>query len=84
MNINPKVQLTQNTIHRPHEGQEEGRPHVDTSILLRRGIKIPIGGNLETKGRVVTKGKAIQRLLHIGIHPYTVTKPVTIVDANKH
>ena len=32
---------------------------VDTSSLLGRGIKIPIGGNLETKARVVTKGKAI-------------------------
>jgi hypothetical protein len=40
--ISPEARNTQDTIHRPHETQEEGRP-VDTSILLRRGNKIPNG-----------------------------------------
>ena len=32
---------------------------VDTSVLLRRGIKIPMGGDTETKCGVETEGKAI-------------------------
>jgi hypothetical protein len=42
---------------------------VDTSVLLRRGDKILIGGNMETKCGAETEGKAIQRLPHMGIHP---------------
>jgi hypothetical protein len=33
---------------------------VDTSDLLRRGIKIPMGGDTETKFGAETKGKVIQ------------------------
>jgi hypothetical protein len=48
---------------------------VNASVLLRRGNKILMGGNTETKCGVETEGKAIQRLLHLGIHfIYTVTK----------
>jgi hypothetical protein len=32
---------------------------VDASVLLRRGSKIPMGGNTETKCRAETEGKAI-------------------------
>jgi hypothetical protein len=42
---------------------------VDTSILLRKGNKIPIEGVTETKCGAETEGKAIQRLPHLGIHP---------------
>jgi hypothetical protein len=42
---------------------------MDTSILLRRGNKIPMGGVTETKFEADTEGKAIQRLPHLGIHP---------------
>ena len=42
---------------------------VDTSILLRRGNKIPMEGVTETKCGAETEGKAIQRLPHLGIHP---------------
>jgi hypothetical protein len=42
---------------------------VDTSILLRRGNKIPMEGITETKFRAETKGMTIQRLPHLGIHP---------------
>jgi hypothetical protein len=39
---------------------------VDASVLLRKGNKILMGGNMETKAE--TEGKAIQRLAHLGIH----------------
>jgi hypothetical protein len=42
---------------------------VDGSVLLRRGNKILTEGNMETKCGAETEGKAIQRLLHLGIHP---------------
>ena len=42
---------------------------VDTSVLLRRGNKIFIGGNMEKKCETVTEGKVIQRLPHLVIHP---------------
>jgi hypothetical protein len=35
---------------------------VDTSVLLRRGNKILMGENMETKRGAETEGKAIQRL----------------------
>jgi hypothetical protein len=42
---------------------------VDTSILLRRGNKIPMEGVTEIKCRADTEGMTIQRLPHLGIHP---------------
>jgi hypothetical protein len=68
VNISPKVQNTQDTIHRPYEAQEEGRPEC-ASVLLRWGNKILTGGNMETKCEAETEGKAIQRLPHLQIHP---------------
>ena len=41
---------------------------VDTSVLFRRGIKIPMGGDTETKCGAETERKAIQRLPHLGIY----------------
>jgi hypothetical protein len=41
---------------------------VDSSVLLRRGSKIPMGGDTETKCGPETEGKTIQRLPHLGIH----------------
>jgi hypothetical protein len=44
--------------------------HIEnSSILLRRGNKIPMEGVTETKCGVETEGMAIQRLPHLGIHP---------------
>ena len=53
-------------------------------VLLRRGIKIPMGGDTETKYGAVTKGKAIQRLSS-PVHPFYIQllNLDTIVDANK-
>ena len=42
---------------------------VDTLVLLRRGIKIPMGGDTETKCGAEIEGKTTQRLPHLGIHP---------------
>jgi hypothetical protein len=42
---------------------------VDASVLLRRGNKILMGGNMKTKYGAETEGKAIQRLPYLGIHP---------------
>ena len=42
---------------------------VDTSIILRRGNKIPMEGVTETKCEAETEGITIQRLPHLGIHP---------------
>jgi hypothetical protein len=42
---------------------------VDTSLLLRRGNKIPMEGDTETEVRAETEGRTIQRLLYAGIHP---------------
>jgi hypothetical protein len=42
---------------------------VDTFLLLRRGNKISMGGDRETKFGAETEGKAIQRLPHLGIQP---------------
>jgi hypothetical protein len=44
---------------------------VDTSILLRRGNKIPMEEFTETKFRAETEGRTIQRLPHPGTHPIT-------------
>ena len=41
---------------------------VDTLVLLTRGNKIPMGGDTVTKCGAETEEKAIQRLLHLGIH----------------
>jgi hypothetical protein len=42
---------------------------VDTSILLRRGNKIPIERVTETKFGAKTEGMTIQKLPHLGINP---------------
>jgi hypothetical protein len=59
-----KIQLTN---HRKLKKKED--QSVDTSILLRRGNKIPMEGVTETKCRAETEGRTIQRLPHLGIHP---------------
>jgi hypothetical protein len=41
---------------------------VDASVLLRRGNKILMGANMETKCRAEAEGNGIQRLSHLGIH----------------
>ena len=66
----PKIQFTDHMKLKKKEDQS-----VDTSVLLKPGNKIPMGGVTETKCGTETEGKAIQRLPHLGSIPYTVTKP---------
>jgi hypothetical protein len=42
---------------------------MDTLALLRKGNKIPMGGDIETKYGRETEGKIIQRPPNLGIHP---------------
>jgi hypothetical protein len=42
---------------------------MDTLVLLRRGKKIPKGGDIETKCGAESEGKTIQRLPHMVTHP---------------
>ena len=43
--------------------------HGNVAVLLRQVNKILIRGNMETKCGAETKGKVIQRLPHLWIHP---------------
>jgi hypothetical protein len=59
-----KIQFTDHMKLKKKEVQ-----NVDTSILLRKGNKIPMEGVTETKCRAETEEMTIQRLPHLGIHP---------------
>jgi hypothetical protein len=59
-----KIQFTD---HMKLKKKEEQR--MNTSILLRRGNKIPMERDTETKCGAETEGKAIQRLPQLGFHP---------------
>jgi hypothetical protein len=60
----PKIQFAKHMKLKKKEDQ-----NVDTSFLLRTGNKIPREGVTETKFGAETKGRTIQRLPHLGIHP---------------
>jgi hypothetical protein len=66
VDISPEAWNTQDTVHRPHETQED--QSVGTSISLRRGNKIPMEGATETKCAAETEGMTIQRLPHLGMN----------------
>jgi hypothetical protein len=55
---------------------------VNTSILLRRGNKIPMEGVTETKYGAETKRMTIQRRPNLGIHPIN-NHQNTNADANE-
>ena len=69
MDISPKTQNKQDTIHRLQEAQEEGRPKCECFGFSEKGNKILTGAIMETKYGAETEGKAIQRLSYLGIHP---------------
>jgi hypothetical protein len=58
----------QDTIHKTHETQEQGRPKCGYSILLKRGNKIPMERVTEVKCEAETEGMSTQRLTQLGIH----------------
>ena len=66
----PKIHFTDHMKLKKKEGQSR-----DASVLLIRENKILMGGNMETKCSAETKGNAIQRLPHLGIHPVYSHKP---------
>ena len=53
---------------------------VDTLILLRRGVKIPMEGVTETKYEPETEEMTIQRLPHLGIHTVKNHKTQTLLQ----
>jgi hypothetical protein len=78
VDISPKAQNTQDTIHRLPEAQKEGQPKCGASVLLRTGRKVLKGANTEKKCGADIEIKAIWRLSHMGIH---LIYADTIVDA---
>jgi hypothetical protein len=60
----PKIQFTDHMELKKKENQSVG-----ALVLLRKGDKIFMGTNMETKCTTETEGKAIQRLSHLGIYP---------------
>jgi hypothetical protein len=70
---------TQDTIHRPYEAQEEGRPKCGCFSALYKGNKIFTGGNMETKCGAETEGKATQRLSHLGTDPIYIHQTRTLL-----
>jgi hypothetical protein len=70
----PKIQLTD------HMKLKKDDQSVDTSILLRRGNKIPMERVTETKCWAETEEKAIQRLSQLGIHPIYRHQPQTLLQ----
>jgi hypothetical protein len=60
----PKIQFAKHMKSKNNEDQS-----MDTSLLLRMGNKIPMEGVTEKNFGAEMKGKTIQRLPHLGIHP---------------
>jgi hypothetical protein len=58
----PKIKFTD---HMKFKKEDQS---MDASVL-RRGNKIVMGANMVSKCGAETEGKAIQRLLYLGIHP---------------
>ena len=52
---------------------------MDSLVLLRRGNKIPTGGDTETKCEAETEGKTSHRLPLLGIHPIYSNKTKTLL-----
>ena len=66
----PEIQFTDQTKLKKKEDRS-----MDTLVLLRRGNKIPMEGDTETKCGKKTEGKTIPRLTHWGSIPSADTKP---------
>jgi hypothetical protein len=60
----PKIQLAKHMKLKKKEDQS-----VDTSVLLRRGNKMPLEGVTETKCEAETEGMMTQRPSQLGIYP---------------
>jgi hypothetical protein len=60
LNISPEVWNIQDTIHRPHEAHEEGRAQCRYFSPSKKELRIPMGGDTETKFGAETEGKNIK------------------------
>jgi hypothetical protein len=58
-----------NEVTQSQKNTHDMHSYVETLILLRRGNKIPVEGDTETKFGAETEGMTIQRLPYLGIHP---------------
>ena len=69
MDISPKLRISkiQFTDHMRLKKKED--QSMEASVLLRKGKKILMGANMDTKYGPETEEKAIWRLFHLGIHP---------------
>ena len=68
MGISPEAWKTQDTITDQMTIKKKEEQSMDAPVLLRRGNKIPMGGDSETKCGAETEGKTIQKLLYLRIH----------------
>ena len=69
MDISPEVQNTKIQFAKYIKLKKREDQSVDTSVLLRRGNKIPMEGVTETKHEAETEGTTIQKLPHLRMHP---------------
>ena len=70
----PKIQFTGHMKLKKKKDQS-----VATSVLIRRGTKISIGGVTKTKHGEKTEGKIIQRLSYLGIHDISSHQTQTLL-----
>ena len=68
MDIIPTALSTQDTIHRPHEDQEDERQKYECFCPSYKG-KQTTQRRKYTDKEAETEGKAVQRLPRLGIHP---------------
>jgi hypothetical protein len=68
VDISPEAQNIQDRIGKHKKLKKKEERSVDTSVLYRRGNKIPMEGVTETKCGAETEEMTIQRLPHLGIH----------------
>ena len=59
--------------------KNEEEQSMDTWVLCRKGNKIPIEGDTDSKDGAESGGKTIQRLPHPGIHPIYSYKTQTLL-----
>ena len=73
-----RIPMIQSAKHKKIKKKED--QHVDTSLLLRIGNKIPMEGVTETKFRAKTVERTIQRQPHPGIHPINNHQTQTLLQ----
>ena len=79
MDVSPKAQNKQVTIHRPLEAQEEGTPKYECFGSSEKGNKILTGAIIETKCGAESEGRATYRLSYLGIYPINSDQTLTFL-----